>query len=96
MRWIIGAIVLGLGYPVVKYFEIRWNVAQGVNGETGIFYTVYYYLTLTHVVHVFWGLLGLSWVAFRTGVGGADRARKGGKAGSHVLFRVVIMSMPKL
>jgi len=70
VRWIMAGIFLGLGYPVVKYFEISWNVAHGVNGETGIFYTVYYYLTLTHLVHVTWGLIGLSWVAFRTGIGG--------------------------
>jgi cytochrome c oxidase subunit 3 len=69
LRWIIGAIVLGLGYPLVKYFEIRWNVAHGVDGEAGIFYTVYYYLTLNHLVHVCWALLGLSWVAIRTSFG---------------------------
>ncbi len=70
VRWIIISILLGLGYPVIKYFEIQWNIAHGIGGETGIFYTVYYYLTLTHVVHVTWGLMGLIWVAIRTGVGG--------------------------
>ena len=67
LRWIGMAIVLGLGYPIVKYFEIRWNIAHGVHGEAGVFYTVYYYLTLNHLVHVSWGLLGLLWVAVRTG-----------------------------
>jgi cytochrome c oxidase subunit 3 len=66
LRWIMGAIALGLGYPVVKYFEINWNIAHGVDGETGVFYTVYYYLTLNHLVHVCWALIGLSWVAVRT------------------------------
>ncbi|MCU7859546.1 MAG: cytochrome c oxidase subunit 3, partial [Candidatus Thiodiazotropha sp. (ex Lucinoma kastoroae)] len=28
-----------------------------------------YYLTLTHLVHVSWGLMGLIWIALRTGVG---------------------------
>lgn len=69
LRWIIGAILLGFGYPIVKYFEIRWNVAHGVDGETGIFYTVYYYLSLNHLVHVSWALLGLMWVAIRTKYG---------------------------
>ncbi len=68
-RWILLAMLLGCGYPLVKFFEIRWNIAHGVDGRTGIFYTVYYYLTLTHLVHVFWGLLGLSWVALRTNRG---------------------------
>lgn len=68
-RWIVGAILLGFGYPIVKFFEIRWNVAHGIDGEAGIFYTAYYYLTLNHLVHVSWGLMGLIWIAFRTGLG---------------------------
>lgn len=69
LRWVIAAILLGLGYPLVKFFEIRWNVAHGIDGAAGIFYTVYYYLTLNHLVHVSWGLLGLLWVAVRTALG---------------------------
>jgi len=68
-RWVLLAIALGLGYPVVKFFEIRWNVAHGIDGEAGIFYTVYYYLTLNHLVHVSWGLLGLAWVGVRNALG---------------------------
>lgn len=69
LRWVIAAIVLGLGYPLIKFIEIRWNIAHGIDGEAGIFYTVYYYLTLNHLVHVSWGLLGLMWVAVRTALG---------------------------
>jgi len=67
--WIVLAIFLGLGYPAVKLFEIRWNIAHGIDGQTGVFYSVYYYLTLNHLVHVSWGLMGLSWVAVRTALG---------------------------
>lgn len=68
-HWVALAIVLGLGYPIIKFFEIRWNVAHGIDGEAGIFYTVYYYLTLNHLVHVSWGLLGLMWVGVRSVLG---------------------------
>jgi cytochrome c oxidase subunit 3 len=67
--WVLSAIVLGLGYPIVKYVEIRWNIAHGIDGQAGIFYMVYYYLTLNHLVHVSWGLLGLGWVGRRTLLG---------------------------
>ncbi len=69
LGWVVAAILLGLGYPLIKFFEIRWNVAHGIDGEAGIFYTVYYYLTLNHLVHVTWGLLGLAWVAVRSALG---------------------------
>lgn len=67
--WIVLAFVLGCGYPLIKYFEIRWNIANGVDNKAGIFYGVYYYLTLNHLVHVSWGLMGLAWIAFRTRFG---------------------------
>jgi cytochrome c oxidase subunit 3 len=78
LRWILLAISLGIGYPVVKYFEIRWNIANGVDDKAGIFYGVYYYLTLNHLVHVTWGLLGLGWVAVRTGIGAYTAQEHGG------------------
>ncbi|MCX8085853.1 MAG: cytochrome c oxidase subunit 3 family protein [Rhodocyclaceae bacterium] len=68
-RWVLAAFLLGLAYPLIKYFEIRWNLAHGIDGAAGIFYTTYYYLTLNHLVHVSWGLLGLLWVAARTALG---------------------------
>lgn len=78
LRWIVLAIALGIGYPVVKYFEIRWNIANGVDDKAGIFYGVYYYLTLNHLVHVTWGILGLGWVAVRTGIGAYTEHEHGG------------------
>ncbi len=73
--WLAGGLVIALGYPLAKYFEFQWNVAHGITGGSGIFFTVYYYLTLTHMVHASWGILGMLWVLSRHMVGGysADR-----------------------
>ena len=62
LYWLIGGLVFALGYPLVKYLEFQWNLGHGIHGDSGIFFTVYYYLTLTHLVHGFWGILGLLWV----------------------------------
>lgn len=64
-RWLVLAMVVAIGYPIVKFLEIRWNIAHGIDGRAGIFYTVYYYLTLNHLVHACWGILGMGWALVR-------------------------------
>lgn len=78
VRWLTAALVIGLGYPAVKLFEVRWNLTQGLNGGGDVFQMAYYYLTFNHLVHVSWGLLGLMWVTFRTHLGGYCADEHGG------------------
>lgn len=68
--WLVAGLVMALGYPLAKYFEFQWNMANGITGESGIFFTVYYYLTLNHLVHATWGILGILWVLARHLAGG--------------------------
>lgn len=72
VAWLSLGLVTALGYPLAKFLEFRWNMAAGITGESGIFFTVYYYLTLTHLVHVFWGILGMLWVLARHAAGAYD------------------------
>ncbi|MCB1922335.1 MAG: cytochrome c oxidase subunit 3 family protein [Gammaproteobacteria bacterium] len=65
LRWLVVALLLALGYPLTKYLEIRWNLAHGVDAQAGVFVGAYYYLTLNHLVHASWGILGMLWVLFR-------------------------------
>lgn len=77
-RWVLAAILLGLGYPVIKYFELTWYIDNGGVVQRGVFYGTYYYLTLNHLVHVSWGLLGLMWVGIRSALGGYSADNYGG------------------
>lgn len=72
--WLAGGLVVALGYPVTKAMEISSNLAQGIDGSSGIFFTVYYYLTFNHLVHASWGILGMFWVLARLLAGGYDAA----------------------
>ena len=67
---LLAALFIALGYPVAKFMEIQWNLAHGIGGDSGIFYTVYYYLTFNHLVHASWGILGMLWVLARLLFGG--------------------------
>ena len=55
--------------------QIHPQMAGGVehpailNGDAGVFIVTYYYLSFNHLIHVFWGLLGMIWVMLRTGTG---------------------------
>lgn len=66
LRWLGLVMLTIIGYGMTKSYEIGWNSAQEIHGRSGIFFTVYYYLTFTHMVHVFWGGIGLLWVMLRT------------------------------
>ena len=78
LRWLAAALLFGLGYPVIKLMEVRWNLAHGLDGSAGAFIVTYYYLTFNHLIHVFWGLLGLGWVMLRTGTGSYSAAEHAG------------------
>ncbi|PKM42615.1 MAG: cytochrome C oxidase subunit III [Gammaproteobacteria bacterium HGW-Gammaproteobacteria-1] len=66
VRWLVLVLLAAAGYMLTKYLEFGWNTAHGVTAGNGAFYTVYYYLTLTHMVHVGWGMIGLLWIIVRT------------------------------
>lgn len=69
LLWLLAGLVAALGYPAVKLGEVQWNLAHGIDGASGIFFTVYYYLTINHMVHAFWGILGMLWVLVRHATG---------------------------
>jgi len=73
LYWLVAGLVLAFGYPITKYFEIIWNLANGIDGQAGVFIGAYYYLTLNHLVHASWGILGMLWVLARH-IGGAYSA----------------------
>ena len=78
LYFLIAGLLVALGYPVAKVLEIQWNLAHGINGESGIFFTVYYYLTFNHFVHAVWGILGILWVLARHLAGGYSSEDYGG------------------
>ena len=78
LYWLSGGLLVALGYPLAKFLEIRWNLAHGIDGESGIFFTVYYYLTFNHLVHAVWGILGMFWVLARHLAGAYDADDYGG------------------
>jgi len=55
-RLLIGAIMLGTGFVVVKGFEYSAKIAAGITLNTNTFFINYYMFTAIHLVHVIIGL----------------------------------------
>ncbi len=70
VMWLVAGLQVALLYPLVKYLEVSWNLGNGIEGDSGIFFTIYYYLTLNHLVHASWGILGMLFVLVRLVFGG--------------------------
>lgn len=63
---LIGAILIGLGFAVVKFIEYGAKLDDGITITTNLFYTYYYALTGLHFIHVVVGLVLLGIIAAKT------------------------------
>ncbi|WP_374247078.1 cytochrome c oxidase subunit 3 family protein [Zoogloea sp.] len=64
-NWLIGTLLGGIAFLLIKAWEFSWNIDHGVVGTGNSFVAMYYYLTFNHLVHVVWGCLGLIWAILR-------------------------------
>jgi cytochrome c oxidase subunit 3 len=69
INWLYRAVFCGGIYLVIKIWEYHWNVDQGITTNTNNFYTVYYYLTFNHLLHVAWASGSLLWAISQIKVG---------------------------
>lgn len=79
--WLITAIGAGLLYCAVKYWEYQWNAAQGLSVQSNYFFTLYYYLTFNHLLHVLVGIVILSTSLLTLRLGWATPASHQGMEG---------------
>ncbi|MEJ2591289.1 MAG: cytochrome c oxidase subunit 3 family protein [Candidatus Thiodiazotropha sp.] len=70
LRWLWMSVGAGCTYLVIKFFEYRWNGAHGISTDTNLFFTVYYYTTFNHLLHVGWGSGAILWAIMGIRMGG--------------------------
>jgi len=68
--WLCGTIAAAVFYLLVKAWEYQWNAEQGLEVNSSMFFTVYYYMTFNHFLHVAWGGGAILWAIFRLKRGG--------------------------
>jgi cytochrome c oxidase subunit 3 len=64
-RYLWLALSCGCLYLFVKTWEFHWNDLQGFSTNTSEFFTIYYYMTFNHFLHVGWASCAVLWVIFR-------------------------------
>jgi nitric oxide reductase NorE protein len=60
-----GAILLGVGFVIVKFFEYGAKISVGITLNTNSFFIYYYMFTAIHLIHVIIGLGVLSFIFSR-------------------------------
>lgn len=76
LGWLGGTLAMGAAYCGVKAWEYQWNHAAGLDSRTDLFYSLYYYLTFNHLLHVLVGMCTIGWAML-----GAAQGRY--RAGEH-------------
>lgn len=61
-RLLIGALVCGLGFVLIKLLEYGEKIGAGITVDTNSFYLYYYFLTGIHFLHVIIGLFVLGYL----------------------------------
>lgn len=65
-RWLLGALVCGCGFLILKMTEYADKVALGIDLSSNTFYMFYFMLTGFHFLHVMVGVLALAYLWFKT------------------------------
>lgn len=66
LKWLWLTLGAGAGYCLVKAWEYYWNHSAGIDSKTDIFFSIYYYLTFNHLLHVLVGMCTILFVTIRT------------------------------
>lgn len=64
--WLWLTLFAGATYIGIKLMEYQINEQQGIDSTTNLFFTIYYYLTFNHLLHVIMGMCTISWVLARS------------------------------
>jgi len=68
-RWLWATLSMAICYLVIKTYEFHWNDVNNIHTNTSEFFTVYYYMTFNHFLHVGWAGCAILYMVLRTRAG---------------------------
>lgn len=75
VRCLTYAVSCGCLYLAIKFWEYHWNVAHGIHTDTNSFFSMYYYMTFNHLIHVIWASGTLLWAISQIKLGNYTQDR---------------------
>jgi cytochrome c oxidase subunit 3 len=69
VKWLQCAVACGALYLLIKVWEYHWNIDNGIHTDSNSFYSMYYYMTFNHLLHVGWASASLLWAIFQIKAG---------------------------
>ena len=98
--WLWLTLAAGGVYCGIKTWEYSWNEAAGIGARSNTFFTLYYYLTFNHLLHVLMGMCTILFVTIRTHLGVYDASNYEGLESAasywHMMDLVWIIIFPLL
>ncbi|MEW8070179.1 MAG: cytochrome c oxidase subunit 3 family protein [Candidatus Thiodiazotropha endolucinida] len=88
-RWLWSAVAMGMLYLIIKFYEYQWNSDRGLATDTDIFFTVYYYTTFNHLLHVGWGSGAILWAIMGIRMGGITQQNHSGLEAVAVYWHMI-------
>lgn len=65
LKWLWLVLAAGVVYCCIKTWEYHTNSVAGLTIRTNPYFSLYYYLTFNHLLHVLVGMATLLWVTIR-------------------------------
>lgn len=96
-KWIWLGIAVGSIYIITKFMEYQSLMALGYNLRTNTFYTLYFFITFFHFMHVLMGIVILIVVANKAKKGGYEEDITGVETGAsywHMVDMVWVILFP--
>ncbi|MEZ5524038.1 MAG: cytochrome c oxidase subunit 3 family protein [Pseudomonadales bacterium] len=89
LKWLGWTLAMGLCYCAIKGWEYQWNGAEGIDSRTNRFFTLYYYLTFNHLLHVLVGMCTIGWAMLRTYLGAFNQQQHEGLEGAACYWHMI-------
>lgn len=68
-NWLWLAFIMAASYMAIKTYEFHWNDLNNIHTNTSEFFSVYYYMTFNHFLHVGWAGCAIFYMILRTRAG---------------------------